>query len=111
MRIFEFQKLKDQRIDLDRSFFEFLRVPSLSMGLYHLPAGTTDPQSPHSEDEVYYLVKGRARIKVGNEDRPVEAGSIVFVEKNVEHRFHTIEEDLEVLVFFAPAEHLLSRKA
>jgi quercetin dioxygenase-like cupin family protein len=56
-------------------------------------------------------VKGKARIKVGNEDHPVQPGSIVFVEKNVEHRFHSIEEDLEVLVFFAPAEQLLSRGA
>ena len=111
MQIYELRQLEDQRTELDRSYFEFLRAPSLSMGLYHLPAGTTDPQSPHTEDEVYYVVKGRARIKVGNEDRPVEAGSIVFVEKNVEHRIHSIEEDLEVLVFFAPAEHLLSRKA
>ena len=111
MRTYELESLKDARKELDKLFFEFLRVPSLSMGLYHLPAGTTDPQSPHTEDEVYYLVKGKARIKVGNEDHPVQPGSIVFIEKYVEHRFHSIEEDLEVLVFFAPAEQLLSRGA
>jgi len=50
-------------------------------------------------------VSGRAKIKVGDEDRAVQSGSIVYVAKNVEHRFHSIEEELTVIVFFAPAEY------
>ncbi len=88
----------------EEPYYEFLRVPSLSVGLYALPAGATDPQRPHTEDEVYHVVGGRARIRVGGEDRAVEAGTVVFVEAGVEHRFYAIEEDLTVLVFFAPAE-------
>ena len=45
----------------DKLYLEFLRVPALSMGLYALPAGSTDPQEPHQEDEVYYVVSGRKR--------------------------------------------------
>jgi mannose-6-phosphate isomerase-like protein (cupin superfamily) len=85
-------------------YLEFLRVPSLSVGLYVLPAGATDPQQPHTEDEVYHVVGGKGRIQVGTEDRAVEADTVVFVGARVEHRFHSIEEDLTVLVFFAPAE-------
>ena len=81
------------------------------MGLYQLPAGGTDPQSPHTEDEVYYVVSGAAKIKVADEDRAVQAGSIVYVAKKLEHRFHSIEEDLTVLVFFAPAEYSLKEKS
>ena len=51
------------------------------------------------------MVSGKAKIKVADEDRAVQAGSVVYVAKNVEHRFHLIEEDLTVLVFFAPAEY------
>ena len=105
MQAFELHQLIKQRADLNRLYLEFLKVPDLSMGLYVLPAGGTDPQSPHTEDEVYYVVSGRAQIKVADEDRAVQAGSIVYVVKNVEHRFHSIEEDLTVLVFFAPAEY------
>ena len=75
------------------------------MGVYVLPASSTDPQSPHTEDEVYYVVSGRAKIMVAQEDREVQAGSIVYVAKNVAHHFHSIEEQLTVLVFFAPAEY------
>ena len=105
MQAFDLSQLIPQREASNRPYLEFLKVPDLSMGLYVLPAGGIDPQSPHTEDEVYYVVSGRARIRVAEADREVQAGSIVYVEKNVEHRFHSIEQALTVLVFFAPAEY------
>ena len=107
MRAYELTQLIQQRADSAKPYLEFLNVPDLSLGLYVLPAGGTDPQSPHTEDEVYYVVSGRAQIKVADEDRAVQAGSLVYVAKNVEHRFHSIEEELTVIVFFAPAEYSL----
>jgi len=86
-------------------YLEFLRVPDLSVGVYVLPEGGTDPQQPHTEDEVYYVVRGRGSITVDGESRPVQAGSVVYVPARIEHRFHTIEEELVILVFFAPAEY------
>ena len=111
MQIFTTRELDDQHQQQQNLYLEFLRVPALSAGLYKLPAGGTDPQLPHTEDEVYYIVSGRASILVGEENREVETGSIIFVAANVEHRFHTIREDLTVLVFFAPAEYSLARNA
>lgn len=105
MQAFELIDLLNQQKQQDKAYLEFLRVPSLSVGVYTLAAGSVDPQPPHSEDEVYYVVSGRASILVGEESRTVEAGSIIFVAARVEHRFHTISEDLTVLVFFAPAEY------
>jgi len=105
MQAFELAQLLEERNQSNKLYLEFLKVPNLSTGLYILPAGGVDPQSPHTEDEVYYVVSGRAQIKVSDEDRAVQAGSFVYVAKNVEHRFHTIEEELTVLVFFAPAEY------
>jgi mannose-6-phosphate isomerase-like protein (cupin superfamily) len=105
MDAFEMTTLLEEHARSSKSYLEFLRAPSLSMGVYRLPAGGVDPQSPHTEDEVYYVVSGKAQIRVGDEDRSVGGGSIVFVTANVPHRFHTIEEDLTILVFFAPAEY------
>jgi len=105
MQAFELTQLISQRADLNKLYLECLKVSDLSMGLYVLSAGGTDPQSPHTEDEVYYVVSGRAKILVAEEDREVKAGSVVYVEKNVAHHFHSIEEDLTLLVFFAPAEY------
>ena len=83
------------------SWLEFLKVPSLRTGLYVLPAGSVDTQSPHTEDEVYYVVRGRGHFTADGNEMEVEAGAVLFVAAHVEHRFHSIEEDLEILVFFA----------
>jgi quercetin dioxygenase-like cupin family protein len=104
MEAFDLPRLISEHDPSEEAYLEFLRVPSLSIGLYVLPAGATDPQQPHTEDEVYHVVSGRGRIQVGAEDRAVEAGTVVFVEAGVDHRFHAIAENLTVLVFFAPAE-------
>lgn len=105
MQAFELDQLISQRESSNKLYLELLKVPDLSVGLYQLPVGGTDPQSPHTEDEVYYVVSGVAKIKVADEDRTVQAGSVAYVAKNVEHRFHSIEEELTVIVFFAPAEY------
>lgn len=104
MDAYELGELVEHQQAAGRAYLEFLRVPSMSMGVYSLPSGGVDPQQPHAEDEAYYVVSGRGQIRVGEEDRPVGPGSIVFVAASVDHRFHSIEEDLTILVFFAPAE-------
>jgi mannose-6-phosphate isomerase-like protein (cupin superfamily) len=86
----------------EHAYADFIRSDLLSVGLATWPAGTADTQRPHTEDEVYYVVQGRARMTVAGEQRPVGPGSVVFVATGVEHRFTEIEEDLHVLVFWAP---------
>ena len=102
MDAFEILDLIDEQEVRDERYYEFFVAKTLSLGLYQLSAGDDDPQQPHTEDEVYYIVSGRGQIKVGEEDQTLQPGSIIFVEAAVEHRFHTIEEDLTILVVFAP---------
>ena len=85
-------------------YMEFLRVDTMSLGLYVLPKGDIDPQLPHVEDEVYYVVSGAATLRVGSEDRPVKPGTLVYVEAGAEHKFHSITENLMLLVIFAPPQ-------
>jgi quercetin dioxygenase-like cupin family protein len=97
-------EIDQQRARSGKLYREFLRVPSMSAGLYVLAAGATDAQLPHHEDEIYYVVRGRARFRAGDEDQEVSTGSVLFVAAEVEHRFYDIAEELAVLVFFAPPE-------
>ncbi len=101
---FDLPTVSAQRAQAGKLYQEFLRVPALSAGVYVLPAGSTDPQTPHKEDEVYYVVRGHAKMRVGSEEQVVKPGSVIFVAAEVYHRFFDISEELEVLVFFAPAE-------
>lgn len=100
--------LETERIQTKNLYLEFLRHPSMSAGLYVLPVGGTDPQQPHSEDEIYVVLSGCARIQVGESDFPANAGDTIFVPALLEHQFHSIEQELRVIVVFAPAEY--SRK-
>jgi mannose-6-phosphate isomerase-like protein (cupin superfamily) len=85
-------------------YHEFVRVPALSAGCYRLAVGETDPQTPHLEDELYYVLRGHATFHSGSETVPVGPGSILFVPARLPHGFQDITEALEVLVVFAPAE-------
>jgi quercetin dioxygenase-like cupin family protein len=87
------------------AWVEHLSVPDLSCGTYTIPAGGVDPQDPHTEDELYVCTRGRATLWTPTGSRAVEAGTVVYVAANEEHRFVDIEEDLTVLVIFGPAEY------
>lgn len=97
-------ELERERTLARKRYLEFLRIPTMSAGIYVLSRGEADPQSPHHEDELYLVVRGRARMQVGGEDQAVSSGVVIFVAAGVEHRFYEITEELLVLVFFAPAE-------
>jgi mannose-6-phosphate isomerase-like protein (cupin superfamily) len=103
MDAYEIPDLDPQPREEDgHGYIDFLASEKLSAGLAIWPKGVTDRQKPHLEDEVYYVISGRAAIRVANEERAVKPGSLVFVAAGVAHRFHDIEEDLRVLVFWAP---------
>lgn len=104
MQAWELADLDAARMSAGRLYHEFVSVPDLSGGLYVLEAGATDPQSPHTEDELYVVMSGRGRIVVGDEERAVGPGSVIFVAARVAHRFVDIEERLVILVAFGPAE-------
>jgi len=102
--VFALEQLLAKRLQGGRSYLEFLRVPAMSAGVYVLSAGAPDPQNPHGEDEIYYLVSGKAKMRIGAQEHSVGEGSVIYVEAGLEHRFFDIEEELVVLVIFAPAE-------
>jgi len=110
--VFALDQLLAKRLQAGRSYLEFLRVPAMSAGVYVLPAGAPDPQQPHHQDEIYYVVRGKAKMRLGSEEsaeesaeeRSVAEGSVIFVEAELEHRFFDVEEELVVLVVFAPEE-------
>jgi mannose-6-phosphate isomerase-like protein (cupin superfamily) len=97
-------EIDQQRKQTGKLYREFLRVSAMSAGLYVLPAGTTDLQRPHHEDEMYYVVRGKARFRAGQGDGEISARSVLYVAAEVEHRFYDISEEIALLVFFAPAE-------
>ena len=104
MQTFEITELLKRCDPTQASAAEFLRMPAMSLSVYRIPAGAPDPQLPHTEDEAYYVLRGRGVFRAGGKERAVQPGTVLFVEAGVEHRFERITEDLALLVVFAPAK-------
>ena len=104
MDAFDLDDLAARQRASGKPYLEFISVPDLSVGLYVLRAGEPDRQRPHTEDEVYYVVSGRAQVTVGDDTSEVRPGAIIFVGAHVPHRFHDITDDLTLFVAFGPAE-------
>lgn len=104
MQIDRLDDVRRARLDAGRLYQEFLRRPSMSAGLYELAVGASDPQQPHDEDELYFVIDGRATFESKGELRSVGPGDTIFVAAGATHRFVEITRDLSLLVVFAPAE-------
>jgi mannose-6-phosphate isomerase-like protein (cupin superfamily) len=84
-----------------RAVYNIMRVPSMRLLIYALAAGEEDKQTPHEEDEIYYVVKGKATLRVEDQEFPVEPGALLYVPAHAVHKFHSITEAIDTLVFFS----------
>jgi len=104
MNAFEYGDIRQQQSESGKPYLQFLNEGTMSLGLYVLEAGSIDRQTPHAEDEVYYVVSGAGSFTCEGQTIAATAGSTIYVAAHAEHRFHDITESLTILVFFAPAE-------
>ena len=93
------------------TYTEFDRREGLSFGMYCLGAGVDDPQSPHTEDEIYVVAAGRGAIELDGVAHAIEPGSVISIPRDVAHKFVDITEDLALVVVFGPPEGDLASPA
>jgi mannose-6-phosphate isomerase-like protein (cupin superfamily) len=87
-----------------RHWVTHLRTDDLSVGTYSVPLDGADLQQPHTEDEIYVVVSGRAELQTPTELVAVGPSSVIYVPAGEPHRFVNLTEPLTVLVIFAPPE-------
>jgi hypothetical protein len=97
---FHVDELEARLVD-PSAYVSFLDVPTLRAGIYRLERGATDEQTPHSRDEIYHVLSGKAVLDVAGRRYEATPGAILFVAAQTEHHFVDIEETLTTLVFFA----------
>ena len=71
---FGLDELRQKYAQAESPYNEFLRRRGMSVGLYVLPVGVEDKQTPHMADEVYVVLQGRGRLRVVDEEVAVEPG-------------------------------------
>jgi mannose-6-phosphate isomerase-like protein (cupin superfamily) len=74
---------------------------TLSVEIY-APRGT-DPQKPHSRDEIYFVVSGNGEYVCGENRQPFAASDFLFAAAGEIHRFENFTDDLVLwVVFYGP---------
>jgi mannose-6-phosphate isomerase-like protein (cupin superfamily) len=101
---FELDELQQKYAGATAPYNEFLRRRGMSVGMYNLPAGAEDKQTPHMADEVYIVLKGRGRLRVVDEEIEVAPGKVISVDHGEDHQFIDVTEDLQMIVIFAPPD-------
>ena len=51
-------------------------------------------QTPHEQDEIYVIIRGRGVLVHGGKRDPFEAGDLLFVAAGVEHHYEDFSGDL-----------------
>ena len=102
-QVFNLEELMAKARKDNADYQEFIHEPSMSCGIYHLKAGSTDMQGYHDEDEVYVVLEGKGQLRVGDDNQEVVPGAVLFVRASEDHAFFEIEEDMTMLVLFATA--------
>jgi len=101
---FSIDELNHNHQQLNRPYYEFLRRDTMSVGVYRIPLGGVDRQRPHVEDEVYFVLEGKAEFELEGAIHDVGRGSVLYVPAGADHRFRNATENLRILVFFSPPE-------
>lgn len=89
------------------SISEFLRTPSLSCSIYHVPAGSDEMSKAHEEDELYLILEGKGCLRIEDTVHHVESGTLMYVHAACDHAYFDVEESITAIVFFgAPLRKL-----
>ena len=73
-------------------------------GLWRLyPGRESEPDIHPDADEIYFVVSGKGKLLLGDEEYTVQKGMTVFIPANVTHQsFNTGDEDLVYYFIFSP---------
>lgn len=82
----------------DKRFHYPIRHGSMRVGIY-APAGA-DPQSPHTQDELYIIASGNGIFRKGDERIAFNPQDVLFVEAGIDHRFEEFSPDFSTWVIF-----------
>ncbi len=82
----------------DEPYVEHFRHGTMSLGMY--APYRHDPQEPHDQDELYFVLSGSGMFVHGDEKSDFKTGDALFVAAGVEHRFEDFTDDFAAWVVF-----------
>ncbi|MDP6344710.1 MAG: cupin domain-containing protein [Alphaproteobacteria bacterium] len=82
------------------------RGPShgFSLGILQFPPGTVLAPHRHGPQEVYWVREGRGALRLGEETRQVDPGTIVYIPENHLHGIENIGTEPLTLMWLFPTD-------
>lgn len=75
---------------------------NLLVGVTSLSKGQRSGPARHGGEEIYFLLEGLAHISLGNEQRTVQAETLIAIRPYVEHTLEAVSERVRYLWVLAP---------
>jgi mannose-6-phosphate isomerase-like protein (cupin superfamily) len=98
---FTLHQVESERQKGENVWNSFLKRKSMTFGLYMLPKTLHgDSALVHRWDEVNLVTNGAGKFQVGEEIMDINPGDIIYVKKGNPHFFHSLQQDLDILIFF-----------
>lgn len=86
---------------LGERFISAFTHGSMSVEFY-APIGS-DPQTPHTQDELYFIHSGSGEFVIDGERHSFGPGTVFFVSAGVDHRFENFTSNFSTwIVFWGP---------
>ena len=82
----------------EEPYLEPFKHGSMSLGMY--APGEADLQSPHTQDELYFVISGSGIFVNDGARTPFAKGDALFVAAGIEHRFEEYTKDFAAWVVF-----------
>ncbi|MFC1491568.1 cupin domain-containing protein [Nitrospinota bacterium] len=73
-------------------------------------AGSVRAEHSHPNEQIIYLLEGRAKFRLGDEEREVEAGQAMHVEPDLVHQVDALTDIRYLGIYSPPREEIISGK-
>ncbi|NPA69909.1 MAG: cupin domain-containing protein [Crenarchaeota archaeon] len=77
-------------------------APTYLMRLFEVDPGGIIPRHEHPWEHEIYVIKGKVKVKIGDEEYIVTDGYAIYIPPNVPHEYVNIGDDVAVFICTIP---------
>ncbi len=86
-------------------------APNFAMRIFQVKPGGFTPHHSHPWEHEVFILKGKGKLRVEEEEREFQYGDAIFVPPNLIHQFKNNAEDELLFLCLIPAEQVCFRPA
>jgi quercetin dioxygenase-like cupin family protein len=104
MSCYSWENLPLEKVSPFKSFQTF-KGEKIKVLLLTLQPGHIGEKHQHDSEQISHILKGKIKVKIGEEERIVKAGDFVHTPRSQPHQTEALDEEAVILEIFSPAEY------